>query len=82
MSCQEEDKRSALLTHVHKHVSFSCPVCQGKLQCLDGALPFGNAMMTTWICTECATEKVVVVQEDGALLEASASPDLGKSGSL
>lgn len=38
------------------------------MQIEDGALPFGNAMMTTWICPKCHHEDITVLQENGELL--------------
>lgn len=69
MSCKEETKRSAILDHLKSHMVRSCPKCQGKLELQEGALPFGNAMMTTWICSVCGHEDVTVLTEEGVLLE-------------
>lgn len=70
MSCQEKDKRQALLDHLRSHTQQICESCHEPLQCNEGELPFGNDIMTTWVCPKCAREKVVVIREDGKILEA------------
>lgn len=69
MSCKEEDKRTQLLEHLKNHVAITCPACLVAMECSDGAIPFGNAMMTTWRCQKCPEKKIIVIREDGQILE-------------
>lgn len=68
MGCQSEIKIEEYVNHL-KHVGRNCEECHEAMQLQDGHLPFGEAMMFTWVCVKCQQEDVVILQKDGTTLE-------------
>ena len=67
MSCKSEDKTAQIIEHLKHHTQSLCPQCQKPMLLEDGHLPFGEATMVTFTCSDCQLEDVKLLKEDGVL---------------
>jgi len=69
MTCKDTKKPQTLLNHLKNHTIRVCQKCQIEMKIADGSLPFGDALLTTWVCSHCHQEEITIVQENGKVLE-------------
>lgn len=70
MSCSLGDRRNQLFAKFKTTVC-TCTQCGGVSRMQDEFLPFGESLMTTWICDHCQHQDMRVINEQGQLLELS-----------
>lgn len=58
-----------MLNHLKNHTKRVCSACKSQMKIEGGGLPFGDALMTTWVCPQCKQEDITVIIENGKILE-------------